>query len=382
MRLIRIVIVYVTAGTGHRRAAEALAAAVHRRAPDAVISCVDLLDYTPRFLRRGYPGVYGWLVRHMPACWGFGYRLLDWAPIFTLIQPWRRLWNLLMARRFVNWLVAEQPDFVIATHFFPADLFTDGKRTGWLQAKAIVVITDLFPHRLWLGRSVDRFVAGSEKTKEVCVQRGIPPERVRACGIPVHERFRRASGSNAGRLHEFGLDASRQTVLVTGGGIGLGPIKELVAALIALERTRPSRLQLLVVCGENATLYQQLSELTRGAPMPMTLFGFVETMPELMAASDLLVTKAGGMTVTEAMVVGLPIVFLGVLPGQEELNLHSTVASGAGVQARRPEEAAALVRDLLDDPARLSAMRARAAALGRPTAADDIIQWVLSDGTA
>ncbi len=374
----QILVSYVTAGSGHRLASEAIAAAIRRIDPSADVLCEDFLTHVPPWLRRSYPSCYEWAVRYAPWLWGAVYRLFD-APLgYWLIQPWRRMWNGVMGMAAVRAAQQQPPDAIVTTHFFPADVYAQAKRAGGLRARLIIVVTDLFPHRLWLAPEAEQFAIGSERTAQVCRQRGVGGHRLRVTGIPIHAAFRRLKPVEQAALKQrFGLEGTRRTMLIASGGMGVGPIEQLTTRLAALEATRPGRLQLLVVCGHNQDLERRLTALAHKVAMPMRVFGFIETMPELMAVSDLLVSKPGGLTMAEAMAMGLPMVLCGTIPGQEELNAEELVRHGAGVKANDVEEALAWIERLCEDPQRLAAMREQALAWGRPHAADEIAKLVL-----
>lgn len=393
---VRVLISYVTAGAGHLRAAEAIAEAARRRFPDAQVSCVDLLTDTPPWLRWAYPRIYEVSVRFLPATWGWAYHLLDHPWLFRCYQPWRRRWNQAVARRFARRLEGERPDVIVTTHFFPTDVLATLRRAGRLSARFLVVLTDLFPHRLWLASEADAMVVASEQTRRTCEQRGIRAERLHVCGVPVELRFSAPVDRPALR-RQLGLDPSRTTLLLASGGMGYGPLEPIMSMLLSLAGARDpsariprpqaegaadpsvaSRLQALVVCGHNRALAQRLTRRCAEAPFPVRVFGFVETMPELMQASDLLVTKAGGITIMEALTVGVPMVLCGTIPGQESFNAEYVVAHGAAVNAAHPAEAVAQVLRLFAHPSRLEAMRHAAKSLSRPRAAEEIAALITS----
>ena len=373
----RILVAYATAGSGHRRAAEALADAARQRMPEASVACVDVLAYCPRWLRWWYPRVYEWLVRATPTLWAVGYYTVDHPWIFRALQLVRRRWNLLVTARFLRWVQAFQPDVVLTTHFLPTDVLAAARRDGRLAAPLTVVITDLFPHRLWLAREADHFVVGSAWSKQLCEARGIPGERIDVFGIPVGARFTRGE-DRLQTLQQVGLDPSRRTLLLASGGMGVGPMAPVARRLVSLEAQRPGQLQVIVVCGDNQKLATQLTQEMADAAMPARILGFVETMPELMRACELLITKPGGLTMTEASALGVPMVLYGAIPGQEQFNAAYAVEHGAAIATRSVEEMLATVLELLDHPERLHAMRQRALAMGRPHAASEIIESVLT----
>jgi processive 1,2-diacylglycerol beta-glucosyltransferase len=373
---IRLLIAYITAGTGHRRAAEALAQAAVAAWPGAEVECLDALELAPRWFRWLYPRTYLFLVRRTPWLWRVGYRLFDTAPGHRFVQPMRGRWNLSVTRAFRRRLAERPVDAVVVTHFLPADVSSALKRSGDLTAPLIVVVTDLYPHRFWLAPKADAFVVATPQSASVCLARGIAEGRVHVLGIPVGEAF--ASPADPVRLREaLGLDPQRLTVLVTSGGTTVGQFEEAVRRLAALERTHPGRLQLLVICGEAEETRRRLAARSAESPMPMRVHGFVDTMADFMAASDLIVAKAGGLTISEALARGKPLVFYYVIPGQEEMNARYVAEHGAGLIARGPAGAAEAVAACLQHPERLEAMRRSARSLSRPRAAEEVMARVI-----
>jgi processive 1,2-diacylglycerol beta-glucosyltransferase len=346
------------------------------RYPTADIRCVDALDHTPPWFRAFYAWSYLSLVQRLPQIWRVSYRFLDWAPGYRVAQPLRRRWNLWIARPFVTWLKATRPDLVVATHFLAADVCSAGKAGGWLSASLVVVVTDLYPHRFWISAEPDAIIVATPESGAVLTQRGVASGRVQVLGIPIGSGFNVSYGRrDLERL--FGLVPNRRTVLVTSGGTTVGSFERVVEALLQLEEALPGRLQLLVICGHNAAAVRRLQGRARRSPMPMQVVGFIDTMPQAMAASDLLVGKAGGLTIAEALARGIPLVLYHVIPGQERLNAEYTARHGAAIIASRPAEVAIAVRRVFEDPGRLEAMRRAAQLLSRPNAAGDIVSKVL-----
>jgi len=374
---IRILIAYVSAGAGHRRAAEALAQAVHQAFPDAIIQCRDALEDVPRWWRRLYPLTYYSLVRYAGPLWGMGFGLLDRQAVYACVQPLRRAWNRLVGRRIIQRLLRESPDLVMATHFFPADLVSACKRAGQFTGRLVVVITDLYPHRFWLAPLADAYICATPDTATAAQRRGIPPERLYALGIPIASACR--TPFDRQRLMErFQLDPARRTVLVTSGGDTVGPFEAVVTHLMGLEQALPRRVQLLIVCGADARMAERLHRKIKDSSMPARVFGFIDQIPEAMALSDIVVTKAGGLTVAEALGRGVPLIFYFAIPGHEWWNARHAVRHGAALLTTRPAAVARDVLELLQHPERLASMRNAAQALSRPDAAEAIVSRVVT----
>ncbi len=340
------------------------------------VLCEDLLAHVPGPFRRAYPATYYLLVRHFSVIWGTCFQLLDQHWFYPLVKPLRRAWNLMMARGFIRWLKQQAPDVVVTTHFLPADVCGAGKRAGWLKAPLVVVVTDYHPHQFWMTREAEATVVATDATAAECRQRGLPASRVHVVGIPIARGFDAVMDRREVE-RTLRLDATRKTILVTSGGNTVGPFEPVVDALCRLEGALPGRLQLVVVCGENAAAAERLTRKTQACRMPVRVFGFVDTMPEFMGASDLVVAKAGGLTVTEALARGLPLILYHAIPGQELFNARYLVEHGAALIARGPEEAAQAVRRYIEDPNHMQALRNAAASLSHPHAAEVIVESVV-----
>ena len=367
----------MTAGAGHWRAAEALAQAIRESLPQAELQCVDALSYAPRWFRNGYAWSYLLLVRHVEWIWKISYAILDSGWGYRLVQPLRRAWNDLITRRFVDWITTQRFDVILTTHFMPADVCSAAKQARRWTGQLVVVVTDLHPHRFWIAPQPDAIVVATPESARVLQQRGVAADRIHVAGIPIGRAFS-LPRDRAILQQRFAPDSSRRTVLVTSGGTTVGQFERVVHGLLGLEPEMPGRIQLLVVCGEDALTAARLLQQASISPMPMRVFEFVDYMADLMTVSDVIIAKAGGLTVSEALACGAPLVFYHVIPGQETMNARYVVAHGAGVIATNPVDVARLVRELVADADRLASMRVAAQTLGRPAAAQDIIERVVT----
>ncbi|MBI2093630.1 MAG: glycosyltransferase [Candidatus Omnitrophica bacterium] len=367
---------YVTAGAGHRRAAEAIAQEAARLLPQAHIVCQDLLEFVPRWFRRSYPKAYYLLVRHAPILWGWAFDWLNDPAVYGFIQPIRRVWNRWMARRFIDNLRRHQPEVVIVTHFFSADVISSCKRAGWLKSSLVVVITDLYPHRFWLSMQAQAYVCATELTAAVVQSRGIPLQQLHVLGIPIAPAFRLKQATESLRAG-FQLRPGYKTVLVTAGGRTVGPFIAVVKSLLFISAQAAVPFQLLVVCGDDPATERYIHRLSWQTSVPIQVFGFIDTMAQAMAVSDLIVMKAGGLTMSEALGCGLPGVVYHAIPGQERANADYVVKYGAAVLAIGPAAASQATRQLLENPGRLEEMRVAASRLGRADAAEQIILRVV-----
>lgn len=373
----RVLIAYVTAGAGHRRAAEALADAVRLQYPNADVHCHDVLRDSPRWFHSGYAATYLFLVRHAPWIWKYSYAFLDHEGFYRCIQPFRRTWNCFIVRRWIKRLKSHPPDVVVVTHFLPADVCSAGKQAGWLKSRLVVVVTDYHPHWFWISKEPDAVIASIPESVEELRKRGVEASRIRVIGIPVAAQFSQSVDREKLR-HQYPVAHGRQVVLVTSGGTTVGQFERVVEAIYNLENRLPGKLQLVVVCGEDQHTRTRLEQKRAAIKMPMQVFGFVSYMADLMALSDLIVSKAGGLTVSESLARGVPMVLYHVIPGQEQMNAEYIARSNAAVIARRPGEVGQAVLRYFSEPEFAQAMRQAVMRVRHPDSAARIVQEVIA----
>jgi processive 1,2-diacylglycerol beta-glucosyltransferase len=263
---------------------------------------------------------------------------------------------------------------VLCTHFLPLEIIGNLKAKERKRAVAapfsVSVVTDFEAHALWMEPSVDLYCVAAEETKARLVARGVPPERVIPTGIPVSGRFATKVHAAAVRKH-YGLRDDLPTVLLLSGGFGMGPVAQILSEIDKLQRD----LQVLVVCGRNEELRRELAG--KDHPHPTHVLGFVTNMHELMAVSDLIVTKPGGLTTSEALAMGKPLVIINPIPGQEAANADFLLEHGAAIKLNRVEDLPFRLERLIGSK-NLTAMAKAAKALGKPEAAERICKEVLS----
>jgi processive 1,2-diacylglycerol beta-glucosyltransferase len=216
---------------------------------------------------------------------------------------------------------------------------------------------------------VDIYCVGSEEARSQLVNWGTSPNRILVCGIPVDPVFG-SPFDKAELLRALGLDGQRRIVLVMGGGMGPAPLDAIVESLESCRFP----LQVLVVAGQDRTLKRALEQLRRKLTLDLQVFGWTETVPQLMAVADLLITKPGGLTTAEALSAGLPMIVTHPIPGPEERHIRYLAQQGVAVQAKTLDEIPQLVARMLSEPENLAEMRRRQKDMSRPDAAHAIAQ--------
>lgn len=365
----RILILSVSAGAGHLRAAEAVEAACRIRHPAAEIRNVDVLELTSAPFRRLYGKGYLDLVGRAPALLGFFYDRTNRPPKSPGLDALRLAVEKLNTKPFLDFVRDFAPDVVCHTHFLPAELLDAEKARGRFDTPHAVVVTDFEVHRFWLCPSAALTFVPREENRVHLQALGVPRERIRVTGIPVHPLFAETADPAALR-RKHGVREGLPLLLVLAGGFGVGPVERLVRALW---REVP-RAQVVVAAGRNAALRARLAGPARRAPLPTRVLGFSTEIHEWMSLASLVLTKPGGLTTSEALARGLPIVIVSPIPGQETRNASMLLEAGAGMSGENLYTVGWRVARLLKSPVRMEAMRLAARHLGRPRAAFEVAE--------
>jgi processive 1,2-diacylglycerol beta-glucosyltransferase len=309
------------------------------------------------------------LIAHAPELWGLVFNTMDNPSLVAKLARWKNAICSNSSRKFARFVKQFAPDAVLCTHYLPVELL-GGLRKKWPGPPPLTVsiVTDFEAHALWMDPNVDLYCVAAEETKARLVARGAPAAQVLVTGIPISAKF---SGPIDAALvrKELGLRDDLPILLVLSGGFGMGPVAQILAALDQLQRP----FQTLVVAGRNDRLRRDLASSDRRHPT--RVLGFVTNMHELMAVSDLLITKPGGLTTSEALALGKPLFILNPIPGQEAANSDFLLEHGAAAKANRVEDLPFRLGRLLGSK-KLAGMARAAAALGRPAAAADICRAV------
>ena len=372
----KILITYAYAGIGHKKAAEAVRNAL-REFKSAQVMTVDALDYTNRFFRFSYPRIYLFLINRVPYLWGFFYYLLDARIVDIFLAPIRRFMHRVNSKRFTRFILDEKPDVVISTHFLPSEVISGLKRTGDFRGTLITIVTDFMPHSFWMARDSDYFIVAIEKTKRDLLRRGIKEDRIKVLGIPCDPVFSISKGREQ-LIRDLGLEDGFFNLLIMGGGFGTGPVREIVDYIFGTGSSVHDKVQVIVICGKNKTLFDELNERKEALMTRLCVFGYMDNIDEFMEASDLIVTKSGGLTVSEALSKKLPMIVIQPIPGQETRNCEILQGYGTALRADNAREVVARVEEFIKFPEKIIEMLARIKLLSYPGAARDIAKFAVS----
>jgi processive 1,2-diacylglycerol beta-glucosyltransferase len=365
----RVLVLSASAGAGHLRAAEAIEKAIRLRNLASEVQHLDVLRYTNKVFRHLYSKAYIDLVNNAPEVLGWLYDYLD-DPRKN--DPVRAAFDRLNANPFIRYLRRYQPDVAICTHFLPSGIISSLKGEGKVKVLNTVVVTDFDVHAMWLCRHVEQYFVALEETKVHLKALGVPQSLITVSGIPIDPVFMQ-SKDRRGVRRKHGLDPDRFTILVSAGGFGVGPVGHMMQALSRISHP----VQVVAVCGRNEALKTQLSSEVRNLKTQSSVFftvvGFTTEMDELMTAADLFVGKPGGLTTSEVLARGVPMVVINPIPGQEERNSDHLLEQGAAIRCNNLPALSYKIEHLINTPEKLLSMSELARAMGKPDAAFRVV---------
>ncbi|MBX9725169.1 MAG: glycosyltransferase [Candidatus Obscuribacterales bacterium] len=371
----RILILSASVGTGHNSAARAIEHAIQLTDSEAVVRHEDALEFANPAFRNLMKEGYNDLANKIPEVLGFAYEYTErsWSTDIHGVAFER--WN---SADLIKLATSFKPDIVVCTHPLPADMISwlICKRRLWAQHA--VVLTDFDLHTIWLCHHYSRYFVAIDETKECLANTGYDRQNIVVSGIPIEPIFAQTKDKKEMRKLHL-LDADSTCILISAGGLGIGPVAEqIVPALMGLD----GKNQILAVCGRNEELKQKLDSYAQQLPVntqnSLKVIGFTTQMDELMSAADLILGKPGGITVSEALSKGLPFVIINPIPGQEEHNSDHLLEVGAAIRCNNPAGLAYKIKLLLDDQPRLERMRQNAINFSHPRAAQTIANEVLA----
>jgi processive 1,2-diacylglycerol beta-glucosyltransferase len=366
----RVLILSTSAGTGHVKAGEALEKVFAADPRVEAVEHRDALQYTNQLFRDFYSKLYLQLVRSAPGLLGWFYDTSD--------EPWKTDTMRLRLDRLntgplVKFIHEFQPHITVCTHFMPSGIISHLLANHLISTHHSIVVTDFDMHAMWLSRTFHRYFVAIDETRAHLETLGLPPERITVSGIPVDPAFSLPVDREK-IIAELGLDPAKPTLLLSAGALGVSPTEMVVSRLKELQNPA----QTIVICGRSEETKARVETLVAGHPN-FKILGYTDRMPEFMQIAQLFIGKPGGLTTSEALACGLPMVIISPIPGQEERNSDHLLEEGAAIKCNEFTTIPYKVDKLLGDPAHLAGMSRRAAALGRPRAAWTVVETLMAD---
>ena len=368
-----LLVLSVSAGAGHVRAADAIVKAAQAAHPRLSATHIDLLSLVPKDFKKLYGEQYIKLVEKLPQLWSYLYSKTDRPSRDSLVGRLKRAAEKLNTRKLDDEIERLAPDAILCTHFLPAELLSRQKKKGKRLPPLWVQVTDFDVHALWVHPHVDRYCVASDEVAFRLADRGVPREKISVTGIPVMPQFN-APLERAECARELGLAPDIFTVVMMAGGAGVGSLDEMAQRVLRL----PGDLQIVALAGHNAGLLKRLQALAKLHPKKLFPIGFTTTVERVMTCADLVVTKPGGLSVSECLAKQRPMLLVSPIPGQEERNADYLLESGAAIKAVDAATLEFKLGRLLADRPRLTLMSAAAKRVARPRAAAEVIALVSS----
>ncbi len=365
----KIFIVYASAGSGHFRAAQALYNYFKRNNPNLEIRLIDTLAYSPKLFKSGYINGYALMINYAHYLWAACFYISGIKFFQPIIKQIAYLVNRLNTLKFAQFLLKENPDFIISTHFLSSEVISYLKKKSKINSQLITVITDFGVHPFWLSDGTDIYIVASEFSRQQLMREGIEEAKIKVLGIPIEQKFL-ARFQRHILLKNFNLQ-DKFTVLVVTGSFGIGPIERIVDLLYR-------DVQVLVVCARNKALFNRLKR--KNYPNVLA-FSFVNNIEELMAISDIIITKPGGLTIAEALAMELAPIFISAIPGQEAANIEilARYNIGLGISIKDLDAIKGAVLAYKDHPDKLNAMRENMRRIRKPDVLRQIYNVICPD---
>jgi processive 1,2-diacylglycerol beta-glucosyltransferase len=370
----RIILLYASAGAGHRSACSAVMQSIKDLKPEADVLMVDILKYMPKVIARIYSGGYILVVGSYPMLWYFIYESGSDLSRFKLPGFWHRIFWQTILKSLFKFLDKEKPAQIISSHFLSSWAAGLYKRKYDVTCRVSTIITDYGIHPVWIAPGQDFVFVATEQLRSELMPFAhyLGTDKIIPMGIPIHPQFGRRADVRALK-RKYQLDPDRHTILILGGMFGSRNLRDILYWL----RECQGALELILVAGRHYPISESIKELLIEHDVKYQFFGYIDFMNELMAISDLAITKAGALTTSECLASGLPLVIFKPYPGQEVRNCDYFLEQGVAVRVDQLSGLCHKVDGILNEPGRLEKMRTRAREVARPYSSEKIARILL-----
>ena len=367
-----VLIVSASTGGGHMRAAEGIEKSFQDRYPHIKVTNVDMMQYVSWLFRKLYVDFYMDMMMHRRKLFEIYYDVTDHDPSQMPLRSFRLWLQRMNSRSAFKKFINLNADHVILTHFTPAEMLDRARCAGIVVPPTSVVVTDFDVHWSWVQRSLDEYFVANNEIEARLVSRSIKSDRIHVTGIPVCPVFARTYTSATCKTG-LGLSPDKPVVLLMAGGFGVTKIDDMARRLLS----HASGLQLIGVAGRNQALFSSLENVAKEFPGRFVPVAFTTEIEKFMAASDLVISKPGGLTTSECLAMGKPMIIVDPIPGQEERNATYLLEHGAGVMTYDQVGVVYKLDQIMSQPGRLAQMQAAAKSIGKPNAGFDVADFVM-----
>lgn len=373
----KILIFYASYGGGHLSAANSIKECLETNYTNIQIEVIDCIRYINRMLNKVTTGAYNEMAKDIPNLWGKVYA----GSQKGLLSSVSKETNKLMARKLFKLIIEYKPDLIISTHPFSTQMVSYLKRKGYLNCELATILTDFSMHTQWLvGHEYGNyFFVANDKMREQLINYGVKENKIYVTGIPLSSKFKRKI-DNKETFKLFNLNPEKKTILFFGGGeFGLGKEKT-VQILDALIRSIPEY-QIVAISGKNEKMKKKFEEVVKyeNAEERVRVLEFTDKVPELMRISTMVVTKPGGLTTSESLASGLPMLVISPIPGQEEENAQFLEEKGVGIWIKKDQNPDEIIKNLFNDEDKINQMREKVKELAKKDSTENICKILLGE---
>jgi processive 1,2-diacylglycerol beta-glucosyltransferase len=361
----RILILSAATGGGHLRASRAICNYIRQNDPESQVEVVDAMKSIGSLLDKTVCDGYHALATKTPKLFGKLYRATNKkSPLADLLNRFSSTFSRLLLPTIEDC----DPDAIISTHPFVSEMVSHLKAVGALNVPLITLMTDYGPHRAWIANHVDAYVVSNADMIPEMEAMGVDHSKIYPFGIPVEDVFFTKADKPA-LLKKFGLDPDLPTVLIMAGSFGVTNILNIYRQIARTDVP----FQVVVITGKNEKLYTAFADEVAGSPKKTKLVFFTNEVENYMHISSLLITKPGGLTVSEALACNIPLAVFDAIPGQEEDNADFLLTYNMAVKLEPDTDCGAVIRSLLEDSRRLEQMRSNCAEFDKSHSAENIL---------
>ena len=345
----RVLIMHISEFGGHKKASENISEAIKFIDPEVKTLNINGFGYLYPRSEKLVDFFYTATIKRVPRLWG---RMYDRNSIIKTISPLKKISNTIGFNKFSHLLKDFKPGVIVATQAFPCGIAADFKKKHRLNIPIFAIVTDYYPHRFWINSYIDNYIVACKEAEEMLISEGVGKEKIKILGIPISHRFLDTYAKEEVAA-ELGLNADLPSILIMGGGLGLGPIKDTFLKINKISFP----FQVIVVCGRNKLLYNWFARRKNKFKRPVFYFGYIDFVNKLMDFSDIIITKGGGITVSEALSKSMAIIVINPIPGQEERNVNYLLDKKAIVRADNIYDVVNITKRLIGNPGDLALLK-------------------------
>ncbi|WP_462410776.1 MGDG synthase family glycosyltransferase [Neobacillus sp. Marseille-QA0830] len=366
----KILILSASYGDGHTQVADAINEAIHLTHPNAESVMMDIMQWLHPFLFPVSHYVYSRMIKRFPQVYSYFYKKTRERSSFSI---WLNELMTTGMGSMLEMIRNMQPSVVVCTYPFAAGIMSKLKENRLVDIPLVTIITDYTDHSYWVYPYTDQYIVGSKEVGDRLVALGVESDKIQHSGIPVHKKFVKSQPRES-LASKYQLNPNTFTLLIMGGGEGF--IGKGLSTFLALEYL-PDSIQIIIVCGRNKRLKLRLEEQLSTSKHHILLLGYCDNIHEWMSLADLMITKPGGVTTSEALAKELPLLLYRPLPGQEEDNAKFLVESGLALLAENDEDLISKVTGIMEDTKPLDLMRQRSRLFHSKSASLDALEAII-----